>query len=154
MDADQGGDEAGNEPITIACNVHGCKVVCQGVAEVRDIIVEEVGDVVGGAKRRHEREGQPSGRIDYVSVTYRSCEPDHAWWTCPPPACWLCVVINQYESHYSSAHSFTCHECRRSFPNERLMDRHITERHDPFFSVLSERQPMYVSRQEGRAVSW
>jgi hypothetical protein len=56
----------------------------------------------------------------------------------------VCNPLQQYESHYQLAHSFVCHECHRSFPNERLMDRHITERHDPFFKVLSERQPMYV----------
>lgn len=48
----------------------------------------------------------------------------------PPPLAW------QYEDHYDAAHKHACAECHRSFPNDRLLDLHITERHDPFFQVL------------------
>ncbi|KAK6633911.1 hypothetical protein RUM44_004518 [Polyplax serrata] len=52
-------------------------------------------------------------------------------------------TVIQYEAHYNSCHSFTCKECRKNFPNNHLLDIHISEAHDSFFQQLACKKPMY-----------
>lgn len=47
-----------------------------------------------------------------------------------------------YESHYNALHRFLCAQCSKNLPSAHLLDLHLSEKHDSFFAVLSERQPM------------
>lgn len=51
-------------------------------------------------------------------------------------------TIIQYESHYNSCHCFTCNECSKNFPNNHLLDLHLSESHDSFFIEQAKRKPM------------
>lgn len=41
----------------------------------------------------------------------------------------------QFEEHYRSAHTNQCSLCRRCLPSLRLLDIHITEKHDSYFKA-------------------
>ncbi|RKO87710.1 hypothetical protein BDK51DRAFT_20726, partial [Blyttiomyces helicus] len=47
-----------------------------------------------------------------------------------------------YEAHYAEMHQNVCATCRRVLPTSRLLDLHLSECHDSFFSVLADRQNM------------
>lgn len=47
-----------------------------------------------------------------------------------------------YENHYNSLHRFLCAQCSKNLPSAHLLDLHLSERHDSFFAVQSERKPM------------
>ena len=52
-------------------------------------------------------------------------------------------------------HMHICMECSRSFASDRLLDMHISETHDSFFAVLSEREPSYRCVVDGcDTLSW
>ncbi|XP_011306913.1 zinc finger protein 511 [Fopius arisanus] len=64
--------------------------------------------------------------------------------SCNAPGCTATFkTLVDFEMHYNGCHSFTCMECRKSRPTERLLDIHIQETHDSFFRVLAEKKPMY-----------
>lgn len=44
-----------------------------------------------------------------------------------------------YEVHFQNSHRFSCRECRLNFPSNFLLDVHISENHDSFFSAKRER---------------
>lgn len=52
-------------------------------------------------------------------------------------------TIGSYESHYRSAHVNACHQCKRVFPTNYLLDLHIMEWHDPMFEIMSAKEDMY-----------
>ncbi|XP_031626445.1 zinc finger protein 511 [Contarinia nasturtii] len=52
-------------------------------------------------------------------------------------------TIFAYENHYNSLHRFLCAQCKKNLPSAHLLDLHLSEKHDSFFAVLSERKPMY-----------
>ncbi len=55
-----------------------------------------------------------------------------------------CDDMVDYERHYFTCHQFQCNHCKEVFANAHLMDLHITETHDPFFSILvTKRPPQY-----------
>ncbi|XP_071440934.1 protein lethal(2)k10201 [Hetaerina americana] len=53
------------------------------------------------------------------------------------------TLVYEYEQHYNSAHRYVCKECRKTLPSPHLLDLHIMEAHDTYFSLLAERKPMY-----------
>uniref|UniRef100_K3WED9 C2H2-type domain-containing protein n=1 Tax=Globisporangium ultimum (strain ATCC 200006 / CBS 805.95 / DAOM BR144) TaxID=431595 RepID=K3WED9_GLOUD len=57
--------------------------------------------------------------------------------------------VAAYEEHYDLVHRNVCLECYQSFMSLRLLDIHISERHDAFFKVLSKKKPMYVCLVDG-----
>ena len=46
--------------------------------------------------------------------------------------------IFECEHHYNAQHTFECKECKRVFPNEFLLDRHLQEAHDTYFQTMLE----------------
>jgi len=57
-------------------------------------------------------------------------------------------TIFSYESHYNLSHRFTCNECKKNLPNSHLLDLHISESHDSYFAVLSEKRPMVQIKEK------
>ena len=47
------------------------------------------------------------------------------------------------EFHYASKHSFACSVCNKSLPSSHLLALHISENHDSFFEVLSQKKPAF-----------
>lgn len=45
----------------------------------------------------------------------------------------------EYESHYMNNHQHKCLSCKSTFPNERFLNLHIAEFHDPFNAIRKER---------------
>uniref|UniRef100_A0A146KJS5 Zinc finger protein 511 n=1 Tax=Lygus hesperus TaxID=30085 RepID=A0A146KJS5_LYGHE len=63
---------------------------------------------------------------------------------CDIPNCDLMFDnLLKYELHYNSCHRFSCSQCRKHLPSPHLLDLHLSETHDSFFKVQSERKPMY-----------
>lgn len=58
-------------------------------------------------------------------------------------------TLDEYEHHYNSLHRHVCCSCRRSLPSARLLDIHIQEWHDSLFTILAEKQDMYLCLVEG-----
>ncbi|GAB5354026.1 hypothetical protein AAMO2058_000084400 [Amorphochlora amoebiformis] len=50
----------------------------------------------------------------------------------------VCRGIEAFEMHYETAHRHKCGVCKRSFPNERYLSLHVSERHDSFFQLQVE----------------
>ncbi|XP_063976413.1 uncharacterized protein LOC135162160 [Diachasmimorpha longicaudata] len=72
------------------------------------------------------------------------CHPEMKEFSCNAPGCASTFkTLVEFEMHYNGCHSFTCIECRKIRPTERLLDIHIQETHDSFFQVLAEKKPMY-----------
>jgi hypothetical protein len=51
--------------------------------------------------------------------------------------------------HYNLNHYFTCIECNIHLPSNKLLDLHISENHDFYFQVLSEKKEMFQCFIEG-----
>lgn len=45
-----------------------------------------------------------------------------------------------YEAHYMNRHHYYCEVCSKEFPDNRILDLHFEENHDPFFGMKKERQ--------------
>ncbi|XP_054886158.1 zinc finger protein 511 [Poeciliopsis prolifica] len=58
-------------------------------------------------------------------------------------------TLDEYEHHYNSLHRHVCCSCRRSLPSARLLDIHIQEWHDSLFTILAQKQDMYLCLVEG-----
>ncbi|XP_007546157.1 zinc finger protein 511 [Poecilia formosa] len=58
-------------------------------------------------------------------------------------------TLHEYEHHYNSLHRHVCCSCRRSLPSARLLDIHIQEWHDSLFTILAQKQDMYLCLVEG-----
>ncbi|XP_015114566.1 zinc finger protein 511 [Diachasma alloeum] len=72
------------------------------------------------------------------------CHPEMKEFSCNGPGCSATFkTLVEFEMHYNGCHGFTCIECRKIRPTERLLDIHIQETHDNFFKVLAEKKPMY-----------
>lgn len=57
--------------------------------------------------------------------------------------------VAAFERHLFNNHRHRCSLCHKDLPTSRLLDIHISERHDSFFAVLAARQPSYVCLVEG-----
>ncbi|XP_050426369.1 zinc finger protein 511 [Adelges cooleyi] len=51
--------------------------------------------------------------------------------------------MTAYAMHYNSNHRYTCIYCRKTLQSSHLLDLHVCETHDNFFSVSATRKPMY-----------
>lgn len=64
---------------------------------------------------------------------------------CTIPPCHLKLVYFSeylsYESHIINQHSFLCESCapRKVFPNEKYLNIHIDEHHNPFLAISREK---------------
>lgn len=69
---------------------------------------------------------------------------DYAQFSCQVPGCSQTFrQLHESEIHYAAVHRHSCSVCRRSLPSPHLLEIHIQESHDSFFSVMSERKPSY-----------
>lgn len=69
---------------------------------------------------------------------------DYNEFPCQIPGC--PARFNQvYESevHYNAVHKHNCSVCKKSLPSYHLLELHIQENHDSFFSILSEKKPSF-----------
>ena len=69
---------------------------------------------------------------------------DFEEFSCQVPGC--NATFNQLldsEFHYASKHTFACSVCQKSLPSSHLLGLHISENHDSFFDVLSQKRPSY-----------
>ncbi|XP_055912350.1 protein lethal(2)k10201 [Eupeodes corollae] len=51
--------------------------------------------------------------------------------------------VAAYQSHYNSLHRYICSQCKKNLPTPHLLDLHLSENHDSYFSVLSKSKAMY-----------
>ncbi|XP_046382758.1 zinc finger protein 511 [Ischnura elegans] len=86
------------------------------------------------------------GRIEpvYDADEEELCHKTVPTFSCDAAGCTRTfTLVYDYEQHYNSVHRYVCKECRKTLPSPHLLDIHIMETHDTYFSILSERQPMY-----------
>jgi len=63
---------------------------------------------------------------------------------CNAPGCFQTFnQVYESEAHYRAVHVFSCSVCKKSLPSNHLLDLHIQENHDSFFSLLCERKASY-----------
>lgn len=69
---------------------------------------------------------------------------DYAVFSCQAPGCSQTFSqLLDSETHYNAVHKHCCSVCKKSLPSSHLLELHIQEAHDSFFSVLSERKASY-----------
>jgi len=69
---------------------------------------------------------------------------DYKQFTCQVPGCKETFSqLHQSESHYNAVHRHSCSVCRKSLPSPHLLELHIQEQHDSFFSILAEKKASY-----------
>lgn len=56
-------------------------------------------------------------------------------------------TYDEFESHYSKAHSHRCLECRKNFPSGHLLNLHHEESHDPLLALKREKGEHTVSHE-------
>jgi hypothetical protein len=47
-----------------------------------------------------------------------------------------------YTAHYNSQHVHVCDKCKAVFPSLFWLEIHVAERHDAYFRLLAQKQPM------------
>ncbi|KAL2629632.1 hypothetical protein R1flu_014318 [Riccia fluitans] len=64
---------------------------------------------------------------------------------CPIAGCGAILnSLSAFESHYAVRHTATCSVCSSVFPTTRLLNMHVSERHDSFFKAkVARNYPMY-----------
>jgi len=63
---------------------------------------------------------------------------------CNAPGCFQTFnQVYESEAHYRAVHVFSCSVCKKSLPSNHLLELHIQENHDSFFSLLCERKASY-----------
>lgn len=63
---------------------------------------------------------------------------------CNAPGCRLTFnQVYESEAHYRAVHTNSCSVCRKSLPSNHLLDLHIQESHDSFFSAMAEKKASY-----------
>lgn len=67
-----------------------------------------------------------------------------------PPQCSLSRSLfstaQELDAHYQKHHAHMCHTCNKIFPDERFLDLHLSEFHDPLVSLRKERGEKTVCR--------
>uniref|UniRef100_T1IL16 C2H2-type domain-containing protein n=1 Tax=Strigamia maritima TaxID=126957 RepID=T1IL16_STRMM len=60
---------------------------------------------------------------------------------CQVPGC-SAVLTSQdsYNNHYNLTHKHVCNECHRIYPSAHLLDIHISEWHDAYFQLKSQKE--------------
>ncbi|XP_069356677.1 protein lethal(2)k10201 isoform X2 [Maniola hyperantus] len=86
---------------------------------------------------------QPPSRLGI----YDEDEEEHHTITptqCTVPGCkFTADSILNVENHYNSSHRYSCSQCRKVLPSPHLLDLHIEEQHDSFFTVMASKKPSY-----------
>ncbi|CAH0713984.1 unnamed protein product, partial [Brenthis ino] len=63
---------------------------------------------------------------------------------CTVPGCnFTADSLLDFENHYNASHRFACSQCKKCLPSPHLLDLHLQEQHDSFFSVLAAKRPSY-----------
>lgn len=52
--------------------------------------------------------------------------------------------VMKFQRHYQQWHRHTCIQCKKAFPSDHLLELHIEESHDPFFSIQESKKPMVI----------
>ncbi|XP_023323226.1 uncharacterized protein LOC111697435 [Eurytemora carolleeae] len=83
-----------------------------------------------------------------VSVTVEDVEEflhkEYQEFSCQVPGCQeRFKQLYQCEQHYNAAHKHSCSVCKKSLPSNHLLELHLQENHDSFFSVLAEKKPSF-----------
>jgi len=95
------------------------------------------------------KEGNKVTKINHpIILTLEDVEEflhvDYKQFTCQVPGCKETFSqLHQSESHYNAVHRHSCAICRKSLPSPHLLEIHIQENHDSFFSILAERKPSF-----------
>eukprot|EP00088_Acartia_fossae_P050969 TRINITY_DN5721_c0_g1_i12.p1 TRINITY_DN5721_c0_g1~~TRINITY_DN5721_c0_g1_i12.p1 ORF type:complete len:500 (-),score=128.88 TRINITY_DN5721_c0_g1_i12:746-2245(-) len=69
---------------------------------------------------------------------------EYAEFQCSAPGCReMFSQVYESEAHYRAVHVFSCSVCRKSLPSNHLLDLHIQEGHDSFFSAMAEKKASF-----------
>ena len=61
---------------------------------------------------------------------------DFTEFSCQAPGCKAKFKqLIDSEAHYNAKHRHSCQECKKNLPSAHLLDLHIAESHDTYFSV-------------------
>ncbi|XP_015233108.1 PREDICTED: zinc finger protein 511 [Cyprinodon variegatus] len=86
----------------------------------------------------------------FISEPEEKSSPSVSEFACHISGCRVVFsTLDEYEHHYNSLHRHVCCSCRRSLPSARLLDIHIQEWHDSLFTILAQKQDMYLCLVEG-----
>lgn len=109
----------------------------------------KMGVSVRGPGHKDFREGDQVAKVDQpILLKLEDIEEllhvEYKKFSCQVPGCKETFSqLHQSESHYAAVHRHSCSVCRRSLPSPHLLELHLQEQHDSFFSVLSERKPAF-----------
>jgi len=64
--------------------------------------------------------------------------------SCQAPGCKATFKqLIDSEAHYNAKHRHTCKECKKNLPSAHLLDLHIAETHDSYFSLMSVKRASF-----------
>jgi hypothetical protein len=66
--------------------------------------------------------------------------------TCSVKAPTYFPTASALESHYRSKHAFACELCSKIMPDDRFLNLHLAECHDPLLAIKAERGERTVRR--------
>ena len=111
--------------------------------------VAKMGVSVKGPSSRSLAEGDKiAGMTSPTFLTLEDIEEflhvDYGEFSCQVPGCRESFTqLHESETHYNAVHRHSCSVCRKSLPSPHLLELHLQETHDSFFSVMSERKASY-----------
>ena len=111
--------------------------------------VAKMGVSVKGSGSRSLAEGDKiAGMTRPTFLTLEDIEEflhvDYGEFSCAVPGCKESFSqLHESETHYNAVHRHSCSVCRKSLPSPHLLELHLQETHDSFFSVLSERKASF-----------
>ena len=59
-----------------------------------------------------------------------------------------------FDDHYACRHIFECNICGLKLPNNRLLEMHISERHDELFRILALKKRMVQSKPDATSFAF
>ncbi|CAH2350401.1 hypothetical protein CLIB1423_01S09252 [[Candida] railenensis] len=88
-------------------------------------------------RQRHDEDDDDGSEVDSGQLISESFSPIF----CNTPPCRELKFSSyeMYESHILSNHSHKCSECKKRFPSEFMLELHIEENHNPFFTIKKEK---------------
>ncbi|KAJ3256835.1 hypothetical protein HK103_005079 [Boothiomyces macroporosus] len=97
-------------------------------------------------KRKHEDEEEQE-YLKYCKLTH-FVNPTKIYCGLSPK-CSFYTSVAEYEQHYEQCHQNKCFQCKKILPTPRLLDLHLSEIHDSFFKIKSEKEDMYECFVDG-----
>jgi len=81
---------------------------------------------------------------------------DFTEFSCQAPGCKAKFKqLIDSEAHYNAKHRHSCQECKKNLPSAHLLDLHIAESHDTYFSLMSVKKASFECFVENCKVkSW